>query len=183
MGIESGVSMSEENTLTNEDVIIESENIFQEISYLNDLSDSSYELIGKHVRHVVDHMNTVINGYIKAEYNGEPGIIDYPGTRTRDSLLETSFRDFKIEIFQIIDTLKYKKIDLTKNVTKIDTIPSGKKVHIVTNYQSEILYAHFQHKTHHLDTMVRILKANGINVENSNIGKAASTIAFEASKK
>jgi len=174
------LTINEKNILTTNDVAAWMQYVIWQVSILNDSDEKAYWVIWKHIRHVVDHINAVINWYMETTYIGKPWIIDYPWTRTRGSKIENNFEEFKKQTLQIITKLTRNDIDLTKEATMIDFVIGWIEKHIPTTYDREMYYQ-FQHTTHHLAYIITLLKDEWIIVKNTDLGKSEATKAHEES--
>jgi len=124
-------------------------NLFAIISQLN-YSDYSAELeilnrnsIGKHVRHILDMFECLIDA-------PETGILSYDN-RKRCSKTEND-KEFALKKTKKINT-EIEKLDLNKTILLQQNI-EGKLIKCETNFQRELLY-NIEHCVHHL-AIIRI---------------------------
>ncbi len=160
------------------EICIHSATILHQLSQLlNQLSDEQYakplscmaqNSIGKHVRHVIECYQCMLQGI-------ENGLVDYD-KRARNLQLETD-KDFALEILHSISetilTVKERPIQLSVTYSDISSL-------VQTSVMREITY-NIEHTVHHL----AIIKM-GINVAfpsvqiPENVGVASSTLRYQA---
>ena len=162
-----------QNSITKTDIVDWFTSSFNNIRYLSNSADNAYEIIWKHVRHCIDHIDAVLNS---------AGIIDYPWTRTRGSEIETSFEEFNNRAMEIIDSLKSNDFDLNKDISVIDLNENWEEIKMVSTIGRELYYM-IQHTIHHLAFLKLTLEGQWIEVKNPDLWKTPSTLAYEESEK
>ena len=123
------------------------------------LGDSS---IGAHVRHIIELINCVENGYTE-------GVVDYQN-RVRDLRLET---DVHLALEQIDMILK-----APVKSDKIMYVFESSVSQITSTYFRELLYQ-MEHAIHHMALMQVALREFDIQIDDKHFGFAYSTIAYQ----
>jgi len=144
-------------------------NQLTEEQYTKPLSCMAQNSIGKHVRHVIECYQCMLQGI-------ETGLVDYD-KRARNMQLETD-KDFSLEVLHSISEtiLKVEEKQIQLAVTYSETTSL-----VQTSVMREVAY-NVEHTVHHL----AIIKM-GINVAYpsvqipENVGVASSTISYQLS--
>jgi hypothetical protein len=151
--------------------------VLQLNAVLKELSDSEYvaaskllnnSTIGKHIRHIIELFQSLLNGY-------DSGTINYDN-RKRDKRIEID-PNFAVELLSyiVIEIDKPNKpLILTGLFAEID----NDDLLINTNYYREIIY-NIEHTIHHMALIrVAINEVSSICLA-ENFGVAASTIQYK----
>lgn len=119
--------------------------------------------IGQHVRHVVEMLQCLLNGY-------EPGIVNYD-ERKRDIRIETD-KTFTAGILQEIS------INLQQPDKGLTLQQDGNYEAVHTTFKRELLY-NTEHAIHHMALIKVALREMGIDIKNENFGVAPATIRYK----
>lgn len=155
--------------------------ILQQVqTYLASVTEAQYTEIvsplfmssaGSHMRHILDHYKSIINGY-------PDGVIDYD-KRSRGGIIESSPSAANVLVAEICLFLKTLSANQLAQAIKLSTEISvaDKQVAIVdTTIGREIIFVG-SHTVHHLATIKHIAQIQGVEVAN-NLGIAPATATF-----
>jgi len=167
--------MMQNDRLSIDDITLGIEDFHGKILQLTNAPEV-YEQIWVHVRHVIDHIEAIIV-WQNIYHQTDKYIIDYVNHRNRWSKLETDRQIFGLKIRDILtffeDNISWK--DLQIPVIKREMI-DWKTIDMTSTLENELYYSIFQHATHHIALMVKILKEKWYHIPDNNIWKSASTI-------
>jgi len=142
-----------------------------EQQYTQVLSPTFMSSAGAHMRHILDHYYSVINGFTE-------GLIDYD-KRSRGGVLESCPKSAIQSIEEISDYLSGLTESQLQQSIKLSTEISvkDKKVAIVdTTLAREVIFVG-SHAVHHLATIKLIAQVQGVGVE-GDLGIAPATATF-----
>lgn len=148
--------------------LISLQQLLQQISsshYLNKSNMLGSSSIGQHVRHVVEMMECLQNGY-------ETGIVNYY-ERKRDSRIETD----KIFAANILQQLLLHLHQPDKGLTLLQETTNET---VQTTFKRELLY-NAEHAIHHMALIKVALREMKIDIVNENFGMAPATIRYKQS--
>jgi uncharacterized damage-inducible protein DinB len=149
-------------------------------AYLASVSEQQYTQVitptfmssaGAHMRHILDHYYSVINGFPE-------GLIDYD-KRSRGGLVESCPKAAQSAIESIAKFLSALTPEQLQQTVKLSTEISvtDKQVAIVdTTLAREVIFVG-SHAVHHLATIKHIAQAQELKVE-ANLGLAPATATF-----
>ena len=149
-------------------------------TYLASVSEQQYTQVisptfmssaGAHMRHILDHYYSVINGFPE-------GLIDYD-KRSRGGLIESCPKAAQKSIEEISAFLAALTTEILQTKVKLSTEISvvDKQVAIVdTTLGREVIFVG-SHAVHHLATIKHIAQAQKLDVEGS-LGIAPATATF-----
>lgn len=149
-------------------------------TYLASVTEAQYTEIvsplfmssaGSHMRHILDHYKSIINGYPE-------GVIDYD-KRSRGGVIESSPKAALLLLAEISVFLKSLSLKQLQETIKLSTEISvaDKQVAIVdTTVAREIIFVS-SHTVHHLATIKHIAQVQGVKVE-GGLGIAPATATF-----
>ena len=149
-------------------------------AYLASVTDEQYtEIIspffmssaGSHIRHILDHYYSIINGF-------KNGLIDYD-KRSRGGVIEKNAQSAQAAIVEIIAFLNAFSIEELQQTVKLSTEISvaDKQVAVVdTTLAREIIFAG-SHTVHHLATIKHIAQMQDVDVD-KGLGIAPATATF-----
>lgn len=154
------------------------QNLHQLAQILHQLSDKDYtqpleilngQTIGKHVRHIVEFYQCLVESDLTISYD----------ERKRNILLETS-TDYAISIIELIinkiDNLAFNQVVILKQLVNDEIF------HVNTTIGRELIYC-IDHNIHHLAIIKIALDANFPTIIlPKDFGIAYSTIKFNANK-
>ena len=120
--------------------------------------------IGQHVRHIVEMVQCMVQGYAS-------GTIDYDA-RKRDVRIETDARFAARQIKELLDEvlLENKSLELRQEDSQYATVP--------TFYFREVVY-NTEHALHHMALIRVALREMGLEIVDENFGVAPSTIRYQ----
>jgi len=148
--------------------------------YLSSVTESQYVQViapafmssaGAHIRHILDHYNSIINGLPE-------GLVDYD-KRSRGGVIESCPEAAQASIKEISTFLKTLTAEQLQQNIKLSTevSVSDKKVIIVdTTVAREIIFVG-SHAVHHLATVKHIAQAQQLDID-SALGIAPATATF-----
>lgn len=142
-----------------------------ELQYTQVISPTFMSSAGAHMRHILDHYYSVINGFPE-------GLIDYD-KRSRGGLIESCPKAAQKSIEEISAFLTALTTEQLGLIVKLSTEISvvDKQVAIVdTTLGREVIFVG-SHAVHHLATIKHIAQAQKLDVEGS-LGIAPATATF-----
>ncbi len=148
--------------------LISLQQLLQQISsshYLNKSNMLGSSSIGQHVRHVVEMMQCLLNGY-------ETGIVNYD-ERKRDNRIETD----KLFTANLLQELL---LGLQQPDKGLSLQQEANNETVQTTYKRELLY-NTEHAIHHMALIKVALREMGIDIKNENFGVAPATIRYKQS--
>ncbi len=125
--------------------------------------------IGQHVRHILELIQCLRNGY-------DTGVVNYDD-RKRDRRIETE-RDFARGV---MDSLCAEIVRDDKPLLLTEPGSNGQSSSMLTGYFRELVY-NAEHAVHHM-AMIRVaLRELGLDLVDENFGVAAATIQYKQSQ-
>ena len=119
--------------------------------------------IGQHVRHVVEMLQCLLNGY-------EAGIVNYD-ERKRDTRIETD-KNFTAALLQEVS------VNLQQPDKGLTLQQDGNYEAVHTTFKRELLY-NTEHAIHHMALIKVALREMKIDIKNENFGVAPATIRYK----
>jgi uncharacterized damage-inducible protein DinB len=152
------------------------------LELLNSLSESDYQAsnnhsssIGGHVRHILDRFQSFFLGLPKQH-------IDYD-KRGRDKSVENNLESAKFALASAqrqLDGLELNQVGRPQLVITETVHNQGLTAQVASTAERELMSL-VTHSTHHLAIIALLARALGRSVD-SSLGKAPSTVVFEALK-
>ncbi|MEM8500708.1 MAG: DinB family protein [Pseudomonadota bacterium] len=169
------------NTLIDSNVAI----LRQAIELLGKLSEEQYchseacgapSSVGKHVRHIIEHYQSFLSGL-------NAGVINY-NTRPRCAAAETS-RQFASDAVQLLigqlEQIDTPTLDLDQliKVYLQTTVCGAAEPSVRSTHARELMFLH-GHAVHHFAQMSSQLQLMDSGIDAGQLGKAPSTLEYEA---
>jgi uncharacterized damage-inducible protein DinB len=140
---------------------------------IGNLSPSQYEekaamlggvSIGQHVRHIVEMVQCLLQGYAS-------GKVDYEA-RKRDIRIETDIQFAADLIHELLD-----KIDLDNKTLELKQDGTSSTL-VTTFYYRELIY-NTEHALHHMALIRVALREMGLEIVDEHFGVAPSTVRYQ----
>ncbi len=160
--------MSQRKTATN--ILLQLSELISQVEekdYARPLPVLSGNTIGKHVRHILEFFQYLINGY-------ETGLVDYD-LRQRNPEIENYKGVALSEISEVIEKIQFLN---DKRIVLITHDEEGNSEENATSFNRELTYNN-EHAIHHMAILRIALVQEAVNVTISeNFGVANSTIKY-----
>jgi hypothetical protein len=143
--------------------------------FLGRVSTEDYRVVSAHVRHALDHFDSLFRG-------AESGSINYD-QRARDIATEADARVARARVIRCLNFLgRLIEGDLGTTAVEVKSLvaPDRYGTSVLSTLGRESLFV-TTHLVHHL-ALIRVLLANSEIVFSADFGKALSTIAYEQGK-
>ena len=137
------------------------------MDYILPIQEMSNATIGQHVRHTIEIVQSLVNGYVSEEINYEK--------RNRDLEIETSLSYAN----QLCNELILLINRSNKELTLIESGETGETFRIPSNYGRELHFV-LEHTIHHMALIKAGLQILKKDITDDHFGVAYSTIQYRA---